>query len=214
MKCISALLVQCCLFQPFGSMLITSSHPPNVMSAQQLSIVYLRWESQSFSSWEWYSYVALASTFSCRLSWLSPFGQVLFTKESGFLVLRTSRTVARKSSTGGLYVCAWGLYIRARGYWHSNLTKIPLILVFHVAVWGGLDLCLGELSPPQIPPPSGLRTSHHITHLLIYVWDQKTVFRYSRFCSWVCFLAASRTMFTSLSLLDLPKASDGLASNV
>jgi len=31
--------------------------------------------------------------------------------------------------------------------------------------------------------------------------NQKTVFRCSRFSSWVRFVAASRTMFTSLSLL-------------
>jgi len=38
------------------------------------------------------------------------------------------RTVARKSSIGGLYVCAGRLCVRAGGAWHSNLTNIPLTI--------------------------------------------------------------------------------------
>jgi len=44
------------------------------------------------------------------------------------------RTVVRKFSIGGLCVCAGGLDIK--------LTKIPLIL-FHVSIWGCLELYLG-----------------------------------------------------------------------
>jgi len=51
------------------------------------------------------------------------------------------RTVARKPSIGGLYVCA-------RRAWHSNLTKIPLIYnVPHVNL-GRLRALFGGLSPP------------------------------------------------------------------
>jgi len=39
------------------------------------------------------------------------------------------KTVARKLSIGGIYVCAGGFDACAGGTWHSNQTKIPLIYV-------------------------------------------------------------------------------------
>jgi len=56
-----------------------------------------------------------------------------------------ARTVARKSSIRGLYVCAGVLYVHAGGLdvcvgWacHSNLTKIPLIYNVSYFNLGGL----------------------------------------------------------------------------
>ena len=48
----------------------------------------------------------------------------------------------------GLYVCTGGLYIRAGGEWHSNLTKIPLIMVFHISIWGS---CVWGDKPNKLP---------------------------------------------------------------
>jgi len=28
--------------------------------------------------------------------------------------------------------------------------------MFHILIWGGLELCLGELSPPETPVATGL----------------------------------------------------------
>jgi len=49
-----------------------------------------------------------------------------------------SRTIAGKSSIGGLYVCAGegGLDIKT---WQ----KFHWFVVFHTSIWGGLELCLG-----------------------------------------------------------------------
>jgi len=49
---------------------------------------------------------------------------------------------------GGFYVCAGGLYVRVRGAWHSNLTKIPLI--YSVSCFN-----LGGLSSPKAPCGDG-----------------------------------------------------------
>jgi len=51
------------------------------------------------------------------------------------------KTVARKSSLGGLYVCAGGLDI-------ENLKKYPMIHSVSYFDFGDLVLCLGVQSPP------------------------------------------------------------------
>ena len=58
----------------------------------------------------------------------------------------TYRTVARKSSIGGLCVCAKGLDI-------EKLIKTPLMYSVSCFSLGGSVLCLGVLSPPK--PPRG-----------------------------------------------------------
>ena len=62
------------------------------------------------------------------------------------------RTVGRTSSIGGLYICAGGLSVRARGAWHSNLTKIPLIHTVSYFNLRGLEALFEGLSPPKPPP--------------------------------------------------------------
>ena len=64
-----------------------------------------------------------------------------------------SRTVARKSSIGGLYVCAVGAFHSSRGAWHSNFTKIPLIYGVSYLNLGEHGAFFGGISPPK--PPSG-----------------------------------------------------------
>jgi len=46
------------------------------------------------------------------------------------------RTGARKFSIGGALGLSGGLNI-------EKLTKTQLIIVFHVSIWGGLELCPG-----------------------------------------------------------------------
>jgi len=55
--------------------------------------------------------------------------------------MRVSRckTVAKKFSKGGLCVCAGGLNI-------LKIDENSTDLVFHVSIWGGLELCLGGIN--------------------------------------------------------------------
>ena len=62
-------------------------------------------------------------------------------------------TVARKSSIGGLYVCAGGFTFVQGGLDIQIWQKFHQLIVFHISIWGGLELCLGGLSPPK--PPRG-----------------------------------------------------------
>jgi len=59
------------------------------------------------------------------------------------------RTVARKSSIGGIYVRAWRIYIRAEGAWHSNLTKISLSYSVSYFHFGGIGALFGGLNTPK-----------------------------------------------------------------
>jgi len=61
------------------------------------------------------------------------------------------RTVARKSSKRGLYICAEGIDVCAGRAWHQNLTKIPLIYNISYFKLGGLELRLGRISAPNPP---------------------------------------------------------------
>ena len=72
--------------------------------------------------------------------WISYFLNAKFCRPTWLL----RRTVARKSSIGGLDVCA-------RVAWHWNLTIIPLIYVSYFNL-EGLDLYLEGLSPQKTPP--------------------------------------------------------------
>ena len=63
------------------------------------------------------------------------------------------RTVARKSSTRGLYVRAGGVDIQI---WQN----FRWFIVFQISIWGGLKLCLGGLSPPKLPRGDG--TAYHL----------------------------------------------------
>jgi len=65
--------------------------------------------------------------------------------------IQSTRTLARKSSTGVLCFCAGGLDVCAGGAWHSNLTKIPLIYNVSYFSLGELDALFGGLSPPKPP---------------------------------------------------------------
>jgi len=49
-----------------------------------------------------------------------------------------------------------GLYFRAWGAWHLNMTKLPLIYSVSYFNLGGLELCLGGLSPPNSPVATGM----------------------------------------------------------
>jgi len=57
---------------------------------------------------------------------------------------RGTRTLSRKSSTGGLDVRAAGLDIEIWKKFHH-------LIVFHISIWEGWELCLGGLSPPKTP---------------------------------------------------------------
>ena len=59
----------------------------------------------------------------------------------------------RKVFNRGLFVSAGGLWVCAVGAWHSkNWQKLNWFIVFHLSVWGGMELCLGA-KPPN--PPRG-----------------------------------------------------------
>jgi len=64
------------------------------------------------------------------------------------------RKVARKSSIGGLYVCAGELDI-------VNLIKIPVICSVSYLNLRGFVLCLEGLSPPKPPVGTGLMAILH-----------------------------------------------------
>jgi len=51
-----------------------------------------------------------------------------------------------------LYVCAVALYVRVEGLDVQIRQKFHYFIVFHVSIWGALELYLGELSPPKPPP--------------------------------------------------------------
>jgi len=68
-----------------------------------------------------------------------------------FFGRNTSRTVARKSSIGGIYVCAGGA-------WHSILTNLTN-LVFHISICGGF----AHQSPPEA---TGLTTRRSNTFVI------------------------------------------------
>jgi len=53
------------------------------------------------------------------------------------------RTAARKSSIGGLYVCA-GVFTFVQGGLDIQIwQKFHEFIVFHISIWGGLELRLG-----------------------------------------------------------------------
>ena len=66
------------------------------------------------------------------------------------ILVGVGRTVASKSSIVGLYV-------GARGAWHSNLTNIPLIWSVSYFNLGGLEFCFGGAKPTKaLPVTTGL----------------------------------------------------------
>ena len=75
-----------------------------------------------------------------------------------------NRTVARKFSIGALWVYAGGA-------WHSkNWQQLNWFVVFHASIWGGLELCLGELSLQKPPLGDGTGADYKIwqnLHLFI-----------------------------------------------
>jgi len=72
----------------------------------------------------------------------------LWLVRKGQMVLEQTTTVARKSSIGGLYVCAGGLDI-------EKLIKTSLIYSASYFDLGGLVRCLGWLRPPKPPRCDG-----------------------------------------------------------
>ena len=66
-----------------------------------------------------------------------------------------SRTVVRKSSIGGLCVCAGGFYVCARGAWHTNLIKIPLIYSISCFNLGGLGALFEGAKSTKAPSGDG-----------------------------------------------------------
>jgi len=91
-----------------------------------------------------------------HLQWQSPElfpNWVFHLKNTGTIQNRSQKVVNR----GALRLYG-GLYVRAGGAWHSNLTKIPLIYSVSYFNVGGLELCLGGLSPPKAPRGDGTGT--------------------------------------------------------
>jgi len=81
-----------------------------------------------------------------------------------------TRTVARKSSIGGLYVCARDFTFVQEGL-TSKVDKIPLIYSVSYFNLGGFELCLGELSEPK-PPWRRYWSRHYLhtrTHLRVWL---------------------------------------------
>ena len=64
---------------------------------------------------------------------------------------RWTQNRRQKVVNRGLYICVGGLYVRAGGGWHSNLTKSPLTYSVSYFKLGGLEFCLGGLSPQKLP---------------------------------------------------------------
>jgi len=81
------------------------------------------------------------------------------------LPVHRGKTVARKFSIGGLCVSAGGF-----GFVLGGLTlKLNWFIMFHISIWGDLELCLGGLSPQKPPLATGLHrglgcyaVAHHI----------------------------------------------------
>ena len=72
-----------------------------------------------------------------------------------------SRTVAMKSSLGGLYVRVGGLCVCAGGGLDiEKLIKPPIIYGVSYFNLEGLLLCLGGISPPKLPVETGLTQTY------------------------------------------------------
>ena len=81
------------------------------------------------------------------------------------LMLTGCKPVTRKSSIGMLYVCAGGLYVRAGGACHSNLTKIPLTCSVSCFNLVGLGALFGGAKPTKAPRGDG---SDWLTGLFLF----------------------------------------------
>jgi len=57
---------------------------------------------------------------------------------------------------GGLYVCLGVFKFVQNGLDIQIWQKFHGFIVFHISIWGGLELCLGGLSPPKPPVTTGL----------------------------------------------------------
>jgi len=100
-----------------------------------------------------------------------------------------TRTVAKVINRGASRLCcAGGLYVRARGAWHSNLANIPL--TFSVSCFN-----LGGLSPPKPPRDDG--TEWNLPQMFALLMEPYAMIQVSILIS-VCFggtLAATRGTF-------------------
>ena len=70
--------------------------------------------------------------------------------------MRHEQNRRQNVNKGALRLCG-GLHVRAGGACHSNLTKIPLLIVLHILIWGPW-ICVWGLSPPKPPVATGLDT--------------------------------------------------------
>ena len=71
-------------------------------------------------------------------------------------MLTTQNRRQKVFNRGVLRICGGALCL-CGGAWNSkNWQKINWFIVFHVLIWGGLELCLGRLSPPNAPVVMGV----------------------------------------------------------
>ena len=85
------------------------------------------------------------------------------------------RTIAKKFSIGGLYSSAGGICVCAGGLYIIKLSKIPLIYSVSRFTLGGLELCLGGLSPPQPPRCDGTGVIASAVAFRCLQWSTKRV---------------------------------------
>ena len=72
-----------------------------------------------------------------------------------------TRTVARKFSIGGFaFLRGVALGLCGGGWYSKNWQKLNWFIVFHVSIWGGLELCLGGLSPQKHPRGNGTHSDN------------------------------------------------------
>ena len=114
----------------------TSAAPSGRGSNQRYAIKSLRRRGSNTRISKRSSRTRVASRWSVWLSW-------------------QAQNRRQKVFNRGLYVCVRGLYIRAVGDWHSNLTKMPLTYSISNFNFGGLGAFFGKTKPTKAPRGDG-----------------------------------------------------------
>jgi len=102
---------------------------------------------------------------------------LILTRLTPVATLTDTRTVARKSSIGGLYVCAGGLYVHVWGGLTFKFDKNSTNLQCFIFQFGRAWSFVWGLSPPKPPLATGLidtkqqlATTSYSTQIVTFSW--------------------------------------------
>jgi len=87
---------------------------------------------------------------------------------------QATRTVVRRSSVGDFTFLQGSLTFQ-------NLPKLRWFIVFHISIWGRLELCLRGLSPPKPPLPRRNGIILYVPHFLSLFFAMTAKIRSWRF---------------------------------